>query len=76
MNAENSLFPKSVKWPLWPLIPLLSFMELTGCETVPMDSTLVLRDGVLYVCVDATQKDRCYKVEPNKALPNGDKTPE
>ncbi len=63
MNAEKkNLFPKSDKWPLWPLIPVGAFMAFAGDDVSIQDYTLVIRDGLLYVCVDV-RKDQCYKVE-------------
>ncbi len=63
MNADKKdLFPKSDKWPLWPLIPVGAFLALSGNDASIQDYTLVIRDGLLYVCIDV-REDQCYKVE-------------
>lgn len=48
---------------------------LVACATIP-NFTAVYRGGDLFVCVGALKEDRCYKVEPEQASPNGDKAPE
>ena len=74
---SDHLFTKSAKWPRWPLIPLGAFMALSGCKTVPVDYTLVLSDGVLYVCVDARKnRDECHKVSDLPSEPKSTSTPQ
>ncbi len=76
MHADlRSLFLKQAKyiggrW-LLPVSALIAAgMALTG------NYTLVLKDGTLYVCDDASEEDSCPKPAPNQATVKGGKTPE
>jgi hypothetical protein len=84
MSTDNSLFPNEVKWRLipydWSSIPCAYcalVLGLSACTNLP-DSTLQIKDGVVYACVNASssKEDKCYKVEDKSLPPKGTATPE
>lgn len=81
MRAKSPLSPNGVKWSLLPYrwidfpFALCVGIGVSQCSDVP-DSTLQYRGGSLYVCVDASQEDKCYKVEDKHPLPKDTVTPE
>ncbi len=84
MSANSHLFPTGVKWELlpykWAKIPCaycLYALGLSACTELP-DSTLTIKDGVVYACVNASssKEDKCYKVEDENLPPKGTATPE